>query len=357
MIVLPDGDKRDADRIVLIVTPDIAGQRLDKAFMKVVGSQHPGLSRSRIATLIACGAATKQDGTTVSTSSLKVKSGQRFTLAIPETIDPVPQPQSIALDLVFEDDDLLVVNKPAGMVVHPAPGAQDGTLVNALLAHCGDSLTGIGGERRPGIVHRIDKLTTGLLVVAKTQAAHAGLSKLFAQHTIERKYLAICWGCPNRQAHGVLGLNGIAFTNETSLHLDTLIARHPQDRKRMAVAEHDGRRAITDLRVIEQLGDPEHPFASLLECQLETGRTHQIRVHAAHAGHPLVGDPIYGETRTPPLRFSTAQEREALATFPRQALHAAVLGFDHPITGAKMAFSAPFPADMQRLLSILRRTS
>ncbi len=220
------------------------------------------------------------------------------------------------------------------MTVHPAPGAPDGTLVNALIAHCGDSLSGIGGVRRPGIVHRIDKDTSGLLVVAKTDAAHHGLARLFAEHTIERAYRAVCWGTPVPPAGRVEGA----------------IGRHPRDRVRMAVRpDGSGKAAVTHYRTLRRFGD----VASLLECRLETGRTHQIRVHLTHIGHPLVGDPVYGRGRTARMAGVPEPVREKLRGFGRQALHAAVLGFAHPIGGAPLRFESPLPADLSDLVAAL----
>lgn len=274
---------------------------------------------------------------------------------MPPAVDPVPQPEQIALNVVSEDEDLIVVNKPAGMVVHPAPGAETGTLVNALLAHCGDTLAGIGGERRPGIVHRIDRQTSGLLVSAKTERAHAGLSEQFAAHTIDRRYLALCWGCPDRADPRLAGLEAIAFEDGGWIRIDAAIARHPHDRKRMAVARTDGRHAVTRLRVMESFGPAAAKFASLIECRLETGRTHQIRVHTQHIGHALIGDPVYGRARPPSRDVASDDLRTALADFGRQALHAASLGFTHPATGVRHEFSSDLPKDMNDLLMLLRR--
>ena len=240
------------------------------------------------------------------------------------------------------------------MVVHPAPGAPSGTLVNALLHHCGASLSGIGGALRPGIVHRIDKLTSGLLVVAKSDAAHAGLSALFAAHDIERRYLALAWSAPSRADPRLAGIAGVSFEPGGWVRIEAAIARHPNDRKRMAVASH-GRHAVTRLRATETFGPPEKPFASLLECRLETGRTHQIRVHATYAGHALIGDPVYGRPRALSEKLVAPAVSAALHAFPRQALHAATLGFCHPVTGESLSFEAPLPQDMRDIVAILRR--
>lgn len=248
--------------------------------------------------------------------------------------------------IAHEDAHLIVVDKPAGLVMHPAAGAETGTLVNALLYHCGPSLAGIGGERRPGIVHRIDKDTSGLVVAAKTEAAMAGLAALFAAHDIERTYTAIAWGIPSLGNPRLAGLPAVAAAPEGGLRIEAAIHRHPTDRKRMAVVRKGGRHAITHLQLEETLEGP----ACRLTCRLQTGRTHQIRVHARHIGHPLIGDPVYGRGRTPP-----PDAPAALTDFPRQALHAAKLGFRHPITGEAMAFESPLPPDMAALLADLRR--
>jgi 23S rRNA pseudouridine1911/1915/1917 synthase len=244
------------------------------------------------------------------------------------------------------------------MVVHPAPGAETGTLVNALLHHCGDSLSGIGGALRPGIVHRIDKQTSGLVVVAKSEAAHAGLAALFAARDIERRYLGLAWGAPSRADPRLAGLPGVSFEPGGWVRIEAAIARHPTERKRMTVAPQghpQSRHAVTRLRTIESFGPPEKPFASLIECRLETGRTHQIRVHATYAGHALVGDPVYGRPRALSEKHVTPEVSTALLTFPRQALHAATLGFRHPVTRVSMSFEAPMPSDMRDLVAVLRR--
>ncbi|HSF93471.1 MAG TPA: pseudouridine synthase [Thermohalobaculum sp.] len=349
-------DPLDADAeapLELTVTSAEAGQRLDKA-LALLAAGIPGLSRSRIAQLLAEGAISDGAGQTVTESRRKVKAGETFALDIPPPLPIEPLPEDIPLHIVHEDAHLIVIDKPAGMVVHPAPGAETGTLVNALLHHCGAGLTGIGGALRPGIVHRIDKDTSGLLVVAKSEAAHAGLSALFASHDIERQYLAVVWGVPSRADPRLAGLPGIGFEPGGWIRIDAPIARHPSDRKRMAVVAN-GRRAVTRLRPTESFGPPEAPVASLAECRLETGRTHQIRVHATHIGHALIGDPVYGRARSVPKNLAPAEACEALLTFPRQALHAQTLGFRHPVTGNTMRFAVPLPQDMSELVGNLRR--
>ncbi len=260
------------------------------------------------------------------------------------------EPEAIALDVVFEDDALIVIDKPAGMVVHPAPGSPEGTLVNALLHHFGGRLSGVGGTRRPGIVHRIDKDTSGLLVVAKSDAAHQGLAAQFAAHTAERAYGAVVHGVPDAGDPRLRGLAGVAFEPGGLLRITTELARHRTDRQRQAVVAHGGRRAVTRARVIESFGGA----AALLECRLETGRTHQIRVHMAHAGHGLIGDPVYGGRRRLPARALPPGGAEAALAFPRQALHAGSLGFTHPVSGEWLRFDVPLPEDMRVLLAALR---
>ena len=296
------------------------GGRLDKVL-----AEASGLSRERVKTLIAQSAVTI--GKTVAKSaSAKVRGEENWRIALPPP-QPLDTPaQDIPLDIVFEDDDLLVVNKPAGMVVHPAAGNLEGTLVNALLHHCRGKLSGINGVERPGIVHRIDKDTSGLLVVAKSDAAHEGLAKQFAKHSITRRYLAVCAGHPNPPSGTVSGR----------------IGRSDKDRKKMTIlpdTSSRGKHAVTHFETLERLEG-----ASLIECRLETGRTHQVRVHCASIGHALLGDPVYGRT---PKALRTLLER---LDFRRQALHAARLGFRHPITGETLDFCAELPADMRELI-------
>jgi 23S rRNA pseudouridine1911/1915/1917 synthase len=299
-----------------------AGWRLDRALADAL----PSLSRERLKVLTKAGALT-QEGKAVRDPAAKVKGGERFTLAIPDPEPAHNEPQEIPLPIVYEDEHLLVVDKPAGLVVHPAAGNRDGTLVNALLHHCGGSLSGIGGVARPGIVHRIDKDTSGLLVIAKHDKAHEGLAKQFATHSIDRRYLAIVSGVP-RQAEGTV---------------DAPLARSPNNRKKIAtVSAGRGKRAVTHWTRLDLLKD-----AALVECRLETGRTHQVRVHMASIGHPLVGDPVYGRGKS--------GHRELLnqLDFKRQALHAAHLGFIHPVTKDRLSFDSALPSDMQELFTAL----
>lgn len=281
-----------------------------------------------------------------------VSAGDLVEIDVEEAEESHIAPEAIALDVVYEDEELIVVDKPAGMVVHPAPGSPSGTLVNALLAHCGDSLSGVGGRKRPGIVHRIDKDTSGLLVVAKTDAAHQGLAAQFERHSVERYYQTLVHGVPDGNDPRLRGVRGASFEPGNILKLTTQLARHKTDRQRQAVLFQGGRHAVTRARCIERFGTP--PVLALMECWLETGRTHQIRVHLAHAGHGLVGDPVYGGRRKLPKAALPEVAASAVQRFPRQALHAAVLGFVHPVTGQDMRFEAPLPPDMQELLDKVR---
>ena len=300
------------------LAPAHAGWRLDRALADAV----PTLSRERLKSLIRSGAV-EAAGQPVRDPATKVRGEEAFRVAVPEPTAAHNEPQDIPLKVVFEDEHLLVLDKPAGLVVHPAAGNLDGTLVNALLHHCGGSLSGIGGVARPGIVHRIDKDTSGLLVVAKSDVAHEGLAKQFAAHSIDRRYLAIVNGVPG-SAQG---------------KIDAPLARSAANRKKIAIVEGSrGKRAVTHWRRLQPLRD-----AALVECRLETGRTHQVRVHMASIGHPLVGDPVYG--RAGKTHGKLLKELQ----FYRQALHAAELGFTHPVTKHRLSFSSPMPPDMQEL--------
>ena len=303
--------------------PEQAGWRLDRALAAAV----PTLSRERLKALIRSGALETGERA-VRDPSAKVRGAETFRLSVPEPTPAHNEPQDIPLNVVFEDEHLLVVDKPAGLVVHPAAGNRDGTLVNALLHHCGGSLSGIGGVARPGIVHRIDKDTSGLLVVAKTDVAHEGLAKQFAAHSVERRYVAIVSGIP-KAGHGTV---------------DAPLARSSANRKKIAIVKAKGqggrgKRAVTHWKRLDVLRD-----AALVEARLETGRTHQVRVHLASIGHPLVGDPVYGRSG------KTHSKLLKELNFNRQALHAAELGFIHPVTKRRLSFSSPMPADMQELM-------
>lgn len=333
--------------------PDPA-QRLDKALAAVV-PEGLGLSRSRLVRLIAEGAVARATGEILRDPKMRVWPEEELVVRMGPPVCATALPEAIPLDVVYEDAHLIVVMKPAGMVVHPAPGAPAGTLVNALLHHCGASLSGIGGEMRPGIVHRIDKDTSGLLVAAKSDAAHQGLAAQFAAHSVTRRYLAICHGSLEPLDPALGGIPGVGFEPGATLRIEARIARHGGDRKRMAVVATGGRTAVTRVVVQERFGTGRRPVAALVSCRLETGRTHQIRVHLAHVGHPLVGDPVYGRRRAVGAGALDAEAAEGLTGFPRQALHAAELGFMHPITSARHDFAAPTPADLTGLLTVLRR--
>ncbi|WP_299896199.1 RluA family pseudouridine synthase [uncultured Ruegeria sp.] len=324
--------------------------RLDKALSRDVPDGE-NLSRTRLVRLIEEGAV-QIDGAETCDSKAKVVEGARVTIVVAEAEDSHIGPEDIPLEVVFEDADLIVVNKTAGMVVHPAPGSPGGTLVNALLHHCGDDLSGVGGVKRPGIVHRIDKETSGLLVVAKSDAAHHGLAAQFAAHSVERYYRAVCYGVPDANDPRLRGVKGISFEPGNIMRVTTQLARHKTDRQRQAVLFHGGRHAVTRARVVETFGAPAG--LALIECWLETGRTHQIRVHMAHAGHGLVGDPVYGGKRKLSAKAFSAVAAGSVSAFPRQALHAAVLGFEHPVTCETLRFEADLPQDMQNLIERLR---
>ncbi|MEH6401749.1 MAG: RluA family pseudouridine synthase [Sneathiella sp.] len=308
------------------------GVRLDRFLAENIG----GLSRNRIKPLVKEGH-TLLDEKVITDPSKRVRAGEIYQVTIPDAVDPDPTPEDIPLDVVFEDEHLIVINKPASMVVHPAAGNWSGTLVNALLFHCGDSLSGIGGVKRPGIVHRIDKETSGLMVVAKTDAAHQGLAILFEKHDIERTYRAIVWG-------RVYPATGDVSKN---------IGRDPNNRKRMAVVEAGGKTARTHYKLEENFQD----IASLVKCNLETGRTHQIRVHMAHIGAPLVGDPVYTKPKLSRTKSLPEARQNVIRDFSRQALHAQTLGFVHPITNKPLKFEAEFPSDMKELLIAFRGKS
>lgn len=282
----------------------------------------------------------------------RVAEGDIVEITVPMAEDSHIGPEDIPLTVVFEDDDLIVIDKPAGMVVHPAPGSPSGTLVNALLAHCGDDLSGVGGMKRPGIVHRIDKDTSGLLVVAKTDRAHHGLAAQFEKHTVERYYKAVVYGVPDANDPRLRGVRGVSFEPGNILKITTQLARHKTDRQRQAVLFQGGRHAVTRARIVEGFGAPA--VLSLVECWLETGRTHQIRVHMAHAGHALVGDPTYGGRRKLARGSVSDAADAAVRDFPRQALHAQVLGFVHPVSGESLRFEAEIPQDMADLIALLQ---
>lgn len=310
--------------LMFIATEEQAGDRVDR----FVAAQSGTLSRSRVKALIEEGHLTG-NGKPITEPAETVRAGVTYGLTIPAAAPAVPEGERVAFDVLYEDADLIVLNKPAGLVVHPAPGNETGTLVNGLIAHCGESLKGIGGERRPGIVHRLDKDTSGLMVAAKTEQAHLALSADFAARRIDRAYLAFCWGCP-QPAEG---------------EYEGDIGRDKRDRKRMTIVTHGGKWALTRYRTLQafEMG------AALVQCRLATGRTHQIRVHFSANNHPLIGDPVYLRRIPAAAKGLPPTARATALDFPRQALHAARLGFTHPRTGEQMAFEAPMPEDMLAL--------
>ncbi|MEP6017283.1 MAG: RluA family pseudouridine synthase [Paracoccaceae bacterium] len=326
--------------------------RLDKAIARDVPVSAT-LSRTRLARLLAAGAV-QVDGVVAVDAKAHVKEGAAIEVTVEEADESHIGPEAIPLDIRYEDDDLIVVNKAPGMVVHPAPGSPSGTLVNALLAHCGDRLSGVGGVKRPGIVHRIDKDTSGLLVVAKSDAAHAGLAAQFEAHSVERMYEALVYGVPDGADPRLRGVKGASFESGNILKVTTQLARHKTDRQRQAVLFSGGRHAITRARVVESYGSPT--VLTRVQCWLETGRTHQIRVHMAHVGHGLIGDPVYGGRRRLAQKALSETAMTAVQGFPRQALHAAKLGFVHPVTQENLEFSADFPSDFSELMAALNAT-
>lgn len=336
-----------------VLTFEIAADpppRLDKAIARDVPDD-AALSRTRLARLIADGAV-RIEGVVADNPKARVVAGALVEIALEEAEESHIGPEAIPLDIRYEDDDLVVVNKPVGMVVHPAPGTPSGTLVNALLAHCGDSLSGVGGLKRPGIVHRIDKDTSGLLVVAKSDAAHQGLAEQFAKHTVKRIYAALTYGVPEASDPRLRGVRGVSFEPGEVLKITTHLARHKTDRQKQAVLFQGGRHAVTRAHVVERFGKP--PAVALVDCWLETGRTHQIRVHMAHVGHGLIGDPVYGGRRKIAKGTLGDDASAAVAAFGRQALHARMLGFAHPISGEMMTFEAELPPDLATLIALLR---
>ena len=307
-----------------MVTPDRAGVRLDRLLAEAT----PDLSRNRIQALLRENCVT-MGGAVIADPSRKTRTGEVFEVTVPAPVAAIPAAQAIALDVVYEDDDLIVINKPAGLVVHPGAGNPDHTLVNALLAHCAGSLSGIGGVERPGIVHRLDKETSGLMVAAKTDLAHQSLARQFATHDMERAYAAVVWGVPKVSEGEIVGN----------------IGRSPRNRQKMAVVARGGKTALTRYTLTRVLGQGRQ--ASLVECRLATGRTHQIRVHMAHLGNPVVGDPVYGGQRRPgPLG-------NLRLPIERQALHAFLIGFTHPRRDEKLQFATKLPQDISNLLTFL----
>lgn len=316
---------------ICTIHADQAGARLDVSLAKA----HPDLSRSRLKSLILRGNVS-QNGETITDPAYRVKQGQTFATIVPYVEDTAVEPEAMNLDIRYEDEDLIVIGKPAGLVVHPGPGTPNGTLVNGLLAHCGGSLSGIGGVKRPGIVHRLDKDTSGLIVVAKNDRTHAGLSAQFEARSVERAYHALVWGVPQPPAGEIEGA----------------IGRHPRDRKKMAVVpDGRGKAALTRYRTLKRYG----ARAALVECRLATGRTHQIRVHMAHSGHPLIGDPVYSRTTQARLAGLGPEDASSIKACTRQALHAVSLGFEHPSSGKQMTFQSEFPQQLTAIAKIFER--
>jgi 23S rRNA pseudouridine1911/1915/1917 synthase len=324
---------RGPERHMVKAAPEHRGQRLDR----FLSDRLPQLSRTRVQALIKSGHVTSR-GTNIEDVKYRVKPGDVFALVLPPAAETALEAETIPLDVVYEDDAVIVIDKPAGLVVHPAAGNPKGTLVNALIAHCGKSLSGIGGVARPGIVHRLDKDTSGLMVAAKTDKAHRGLAAQFADHgltgDLERGYLALVWGAPAR-SHGTI---------------DAPIGRHPTSRTKMAVLPGKGREAVTHWRVIETFGPKDAAVASLVECRLETGRTHQVRVHLSSIGHPLIGDPLYGRGFKSKIGKLPEKLQSKLATLDRQALHAAKLVFVHPVSGTLLEFNSSLPRDLAEIV-------
>ena len=331
------------DMDALVTEKKHVGKRLDV----VLAQEFDALSRSRLKDLIKIGQVSINHKP-ITKPNHRIELDDVIAIEIPDLVDPDPEAEDIPLEIIFEDDDLIVVNKSADMVVHPAPGHWSGTLVNALLHHCGDTLSGINGVKRPGIVHRLDKETSGLMVVAKNDAAHKGLAKQFADHgrtnNLERAYQAVIWSNPPKSSSVVT----------------TRIGRSPNNRIKMSVLKNPqaGRHAVTHYTIVKELGKQDKngsPVASLIECRLETGRTHQIRVHMAHIGCPLLGDPLYGTAFQTRANKLSEVAQQALIKLDRQALHAKMLGFDHPITGEHMKFENDLPQDMQQLIEAIQK--
>ena len=327
---------------VFYVSQDGAGQRMDR----FLAAQMPDyISRTRVTSLIKAGNVCL-NGAIQKIPNRPMKQGDAVSIIVPEPIDALPKPEPILLDILFEDSHIIIVNKPAGLVVHPAAGNWTGTLVNALLHHCGTGLSGIGGVRRPGIVHRLDKDSSGVMVAVKTEQAHASLSAQFSDHgksgSLKRSYLALVWGVPEKKIGTI----------------DLPLARSPHHRLKQSVSKcnHSGaRHAVTHYKVVNcfESKQADEDIISLLECRLQTGRTHQIRVHMAHIGHPLIGDPLYGQHFATKVSRLNEKAQDLVRTLGRQALHAALLGFSHPVTGLEMLFEAPLPADLEKILATL----
>lgn len=323
---MPDSNNIDTTLLVTLVQKKHNNTRLDRYLSEIQNNY----SRSRIKSFIEQGLC-KRNHQLIQNPSTLVKTKDEIELKLPEIKKYALTPQAIPLTILYEDEHLIVINKPAGLVVHPAPGNEDGTLVNALLAHCGDHLSGIGGEKHPGIIHRLDKNTSGVMVVAKSEQALSKLSADFAARTINRLYYALCWGIPS-PTHG---------------YIEGAIGRDPYDRKKMTIVNKGGKYAKTNYKVVKIF----NPFISLIQCKLETGRTHQIRVHLSKKGHPLIGDSVYLKRIPAIAKHLTLDQKNILLNFPRQALHAAFLGFNHPITNRYYQFKTDLPEDMNNLIN------
>jgi 23S rRNA pseudouridine1911/1915/1917 synthase len=326
--------------IMILAKDEMVGCRLDF----FLSCEIKDMSRSRLKSLIVDGYLSMHD-IPLRRPAHKVSLGEQYRLIIPEVIPALPQGQEIPLNIIYEDEEIIVIDKPAGLVVHPAPGNPDNTLVNAFIAHCGNSLTGIGGVRRPGIVHRLDKDTSGVMVAAKSALAHSSLSMQFAERTVDRAYRALAFGC----------------IKSSSGNIETMIGRSPRNRKKMAVVNRNGKLAITHYEMERLIGPVNTPLASLLICRLSTGRTHQIRVHLTHMGHPIIGDPVYGRAhkknskkhKNNKYRLVSEEARRLMSSFSRQALHAYYLGFEHPKTKKRLFFETILPSDMKSLINNL----
>lgn len=330
----------DGEVVTILATDDMVGYRLDS----FLSNEIKGMSRTRLKSLIVDGYLT-MNNIPLLRPSHKVVLGEHYRLVIPELMPALPQGQEIPLNILYEDEEIIVIDKPAGMVVHPAPGNPDNTLVNALIEHCGNGLTGIGGVRRPGIVHRLDKDTSGVMVAAKSASAHSSLSMQFAERTVDRAYRALAYG----------------NIKSSSGNIETMIGRSPRNRKKMAVVNRNGKLAMTNYEMERLVGPVGSPFASLLICRLSTGRTHQIRVHLTHIGHPIIGDPVYGRIRkkkskkrqSGSYRLASEEAHRLISLFSRQALHAYYLGFEHPKTRKRLFFETILPNDMKNLINNL----
>ena len=330
-----------------IIEESLDNKRLDIALAALC----PDISRANIQKLIQS-SHVKINNRVITSKKNNVCCGDNVHIDIIQKANTLDKPEEIQLNIVYEDDDLLVINKAAGMVVHPAPGSPKDTLVNALLFHCQNSLSGIGGERRPGIVHRIDKDTSGLIVVAKNDKSHHGLAEQFERHSVERVYHAFCLGIPDLASPRLKGIKGVSFEPGNVIKISTHLARHKHDRQRQSVLFEGGKHAVTRFKVLERYGNPQ--AISKIECWLETGRTHQIRAHMAHLGHSLIGDETYGKRKKISNKAFNAEGVSLIKKFERQALHASLLGFIHPITKKPMKFSVEMPLDLKNLAKGLK---